>query len=286
VVSGCLFGQTGPHRRYPGFGGQGAAIAGFNHVTGWPDREALGPYAAITDSLSPRFACSALLAALLHRRHTGEGQAIDVSQIETGVYALSEMIARCSATGEVMGRLGNRDENAAPHGIYPCRPVEGPGEPSERWIAIAIHDDTAWARLVDAMGRPAWATEPRWASASGRLEDVEALDASLGAWTRDHDAETLMRDLQARGIEAGVVRDFPQLARDPQLAARGHFVRRTHAVLGELAFERSGFRLSETPGGIRRAGPRLGEHTSAILAEVLGLSPEAIADLRAREITV
>lgn len=289
VVSGCLFGQTGPHRRYPGFGGQGAAIAGFNHVTGWPDREALGPYAAITDSLSPRFACSALLAALLHRRHTGEGQAIDVSQIEAGVYALSEMIARCSATGEVMGRLGNRAENAAPHGIYPCRPVEAHGargESSERWIAIAIHDDAAWGRLVDAMGRPAWATQLRWASARGRLEGVEALDASLAAWTRDRDAEVLMQDLQARGIEAGVVRDFPQLARDPQLAARGHFVRLTHAVLGELAFERSGFRLSETPGGIRRPGPRLGEHTSTILAEVLGLSPEEIADLRAREITV
>ena len=285
MVSGCLFGQTGPQRRYPGFGGQGAAIAGFNHMTGWPDREALGPYATITDSLSPRFVCATLLAALLHLRRTGEGQAIDVSQIETGVYALSEMIARHSATGEVMIRHGNRSEDHAPHGIYPCRDADASGPGRERWIAIAVQSDSAWTRLVAAMGRPAWALDPRWATTPGRLADVDALDAALGDWTRDHDAESLMQSLQRSGLEAGVVRDFAQLARDPQLAARGHFVRCPHAVLGELAFERSGFRLSETPGGIARAGPRLGEHTHAILAGLLGLSEAEIADLHARGVT-
>ncbi len=285
MVRGCLFGQTGPQRQYPGFGGQGAAIAGFNHVTGWPDREALGPYATITDSLSPRFVCAALLAALLHLRRTGEGQAIDVSQIETGVYALSEMIARHSATGEVMTRAGNRAEDAAPHGIYPCRDSDAPGPARERWIAIAVQDDEQWTRLVEAMGRPAWATDPRLARLHGRLAVVDAIDVALAVWTREQDAESLMHRLQRGGVEAGVVRDFAQLAHDPQLAARGHFVRRVHPVLGELAFERSGFRLSETPGRVARAAPLLGEHTHAILTDLLGMSEAEIADLHARGIT-
>lgn len=301
MVSGCLFGQTGPQRRYPGFGGQGAAIAGFNQMTGWPDREPLGPYGTITDSLSPRFVCAALLSALLQMRRTGEGQHVDVSQIETGVYALSEMVARCSASGEVMARMGNRAEDAAPHGIYPCRNVRpyvdqpadhasngggGRAVEGERWIAIAIFDDEAWARLVEEMGRPSWAMEPVFSTRAGRLGRVDVLDEKLAAWTRGEDAEALMARLQARGVEAGVVRDFRQLAIDPQLAAREHFVAREHAVLGTLTFERAGFRLSETCGGIRRAGPRLGEHTHEILAAVLGLSEDEIADLRVREITV
>ena len=108
MVSSCLFGQTGPQRMYPGFGGQGSAIAGFNHLTGWPDREAIGPAGTITDSLSPRYVALLIAAALFHRERTGEGQYIDVSQIETGVYSLSEAIVRASARGEVMTRRGNR----------------------------------------------------------------------------------------------------------------------------------------------------------------------------------
>jgi benzylsuccinate CoA-transferase BbsF subunit len=99
MVSSCLFGQTGPQRMYPGFGGQGSALSGFNQMAGWPDREAVGPHATITDSLSPRYVAFLIAAALLHRRRTGEGQYIDVSQIETGVYSLSEMMVRFSATG-------------------------------------------------------------------------------------------------------------------------------------------------------------------------------------------
>jgi benzylsuccinate CoA-transferase BbsF subunit len=99
VVTNSLFGATGPQRHHPGFGGQGAAIAGFNHLTGWPDREALGPYATITDPLSPRYVALLVAAALLERGRTGRGRHIDVSQVETGVYSLSEAMVRASASG-------------------------------------------------------------------------------------------------------------------------------------------------------------------------------------------
>ncbi|MBW2382282.1 MAG: CoA transferase [Deltaproteobacteria bacterium] len=284
MVSGCLFGQTGPQRSYPGFGGQGAAIAGFNHMTGWPGQEALGPYATITDSLAPRFVASALLAALLHLRRTGEGQAIDVSQIETAVYSLAEMIVRCSASGEVMERMGNRSEIAAPHGIYPCRPDAEAGR--ERFIAIAALDDSQWRALCQVFETREWVADERFESLEARLAHVDELDASVAEQTAAHPAEALVQALQAVGVEAGLVCDFAQLVDDPQLAARGHFTPLPHESLGELLYERSGFRLSDTPGGLRAAGPRLGEHTREILSTILGLDAAEIDRLEAEEITV
>ncbi|MFP6641378.1 MAG: CoA transferase, partial [Myxococcota bacterium] len=287
LVSGSLFGQTGPQRTYPGFGGQGSAIAGFNHMTGWPESEALGPYGTITDSLSPRYLASALLSALIHLRSTGEGQHLDISQIETGVYSLSEMVVRCSAGGEVMSRTGNRSEYAAPHGIYPCHPADdGGGQEVEAWIALEVTSDASWRDLVELLGSPAWSLESRFARADGRLEHAAELDGELAAWTRSQFAHDLMAKLQRAGIAAGVVQDFRGLLEDPQLAVRGHFVELEHPVLGPLAYERSGFRLSDTPGGICQAAPLLGQHTREILSGVLQLDDGEIDRLESDGITV
>ena len=92
MISACLNGQTGPHRDYPGFGGQGAALSGFNYLTGWPDREPIGPYGTITDSLAPRFVATALGAALLHHRRTGDGVYVDLSQVECAAWTLSDWL--------------------------------------------------------------------------------------------------------------------------------------------------------------------------------------------------
>ena len=262
IASGCLFGQTGPQRSYPGFGGQGSAIAGFNHLTGWPDREPHGPYGTITDSLSPRYVALAVAAALLQRRRTGEGQAIDLSQIEAGVYSLSELVVRHSATGETVTRDGNRDGAMAPHGIYPCA-----GD--DRWIAIAVRDDADWTALLGAMKAEPW----------DRFADLDATDRRVGAWTRGFEPAPLAERLQAAGVPAGVVQTFAELLDDPQLAHRGHWVPLAHEHLGELRFERSGFRLSSAEGGFSAPGPHLGQHNAEVLGGVLGLSADEIARL-------
>ena len=261
MVSSCLFGQTGPQRMYPGFGGQGSAIAGFNHLAGWPDREAVGPAGTITDSLSPRYVALLIAAALLQRERTGEGQYIDVSQIETGVYSLSEAIVRASARGEVMARRGNQAEDAAPHAIYPCA---GP----DRWIAIAVFSDEEWGRLCQALAAPGLARDPRFASVADRLAHEEALDAALAERTRGLEPFALMHRLQAAGVEAGVVQTCADLLQDPQLAHRGHFVRLRHRHLGDLSFEHYGIRFSASPRRIETPAPDLGEHTARVLAEV------------------
>jgi benzylsuccinate CoA-transferase BbsF subunit len=265
MVSSCLFGQTGPQRMYPGFGGQGSAISGFNHLTGWPDRAAVGPHGTITDSLAPRYVALLITAALLHRKRTGEGQYIDVSQIETGVYSVSETIVRCSARGEVMTRDGNRSETAAPHGVYPCR-----GE--DRWIAIAVFSDLEWKALRRAMENPPFSQDPRFDTLLGRREHARELDEYLGRWTAGFPAHDLAQRLQAAGVEAGPVQTCEDLLEDPQLAHRGHFRALRHVHLGEMQFEHYGIRLSESGPELRSPGPNLGEHNRDVLCGLLGLS--------------
>ena len=270
MLSTCLNGQTGPHKDYPGFGGQGAALAGFNFLTGWPDREPVGPFGTITDSLAPRFAASALAAALLYRRRTGRGLHIDLSQVETGVYSLSPWLLEHAVTGRSSCRAGNRSHRAAPHGVFPCR-----GE--DRWVAIACWSDHEWRQLAAILG-----VDPqRYPDLESRLEAQDEIEAMLGGITCRRSAEELAQQLQSAGVEAVPVANFQDLLeRDPQLAYREHFVRIHRAVTGDSIYERNGFRLSAAPSGFETAAPLLGEHTDDILTNILRYDQNQIAALR------
>ncbi|HVN87506.1 MAG TPA: CoA transferase [Candidatus Binatia bacterium] len=276
MISTCLNGQTGPERNYPGFGGQGSAISGFNHLTGWPDLEPLGPYGTITDSLSPRFVALLVASALIHRRRTGQGQYIDLAQVEGGVVCLSESIATYSATGEALARMGNRSRHAAPHGAFRCAPKD---DDDDRWVAIAIHSDDDWRRFARAIGDPAWTHDKRFATTSGRLAHVDELEERIGTWTRAVWAEDVMHTLQAAGIDSGLVANFEDLVNDPQLAHRRHFREVEHRVIGTHLVETNGMRFSRTPEDIRMAAPCLGEHSEYVYRELLGMSVEEYAAL-------
>ena len=171
MVSACLNGQTGPHRDYPGFGGQGSALAGYNALTGWPDREPVGPSGTITDSLAPRYVATALAAALLYRRRTGHGAYVDLSQVESAIYSLAPWLLDYAVDDVIRLRIGNRRAGAVPHGAFPCLDEAGVGD---RWVAIACHDDADWEVLARIIGidDPALATV---AARTAREDDVEAL---------------------------------------------------------------------------------------------------------------
>jgi benzylsuccinate CoA-transferase BbsF subunit len=273
MISTCLNGQTGPERYYPGFGGQGSALAGFNHLTGWPDREPVGPFGTITDSLSPRFAALLLASALLHRRRTGEGQHVDLAQVEAGIVCLAESIVTYTANGEVLGRMGNRSRHAAPHGVFPCAG-------KDRWVAIAVHDDTDWRRLVAALGEPAWAKASALATAAGRLARVDDVEAHLAEWTKDQTPRAVAERLQAAGVDAAPVEDFADLHDDPQLAHRRHFRDVEHAVLGRHPVETHAMHFSAMEPRIHSPAPRLGEHTERVLRDLLGMADGEIAALK------
>ncbi len=277
MISTCLNGQTGPDRNYPGFGGQGSALAGFNPLTGWPDREPLGPYGTITDSLSPRFVALLVASALLRRRRTGLGQYIDLSQVEAGVVCLTENILTYAATGEVLGRMGNRSRYAVPHGAFRCAAQDGD---DDRWVVIAVHDDEDWRRFRRAIGDPPWAADTRFDTAAGRQAAVDALEEHLSSWTRARRAEEVMALLQAAGVEAGVAENFEDLGRDPQLAHRRHFREVVHPVIGKHLCETNGIRFSAAREEIRIPAPCLGQHNDFVYRELLGMSAEEYAELQ------
>ena len=263
MVSSCLQGQTGPHKDYPGFGGQGSALGGYNFLTGWPDREPLGPYGTITDSLAPRFVASALAAGLLYRRRSGRGVHLDVSQVEAAVYSLSPWILDYVVNGHIGSRMGNRSERDAPHGAFPCA-----GE--DRWVAVACRDDDEWARLAAVLGLDQ-GTTARFATTAARLAAPDEVEALVAAWTSGRSAGDAAEVLQGAGVEAVPVADLGDASADAQLAHRGHFVTLTHPCMGECGYERNGFRLSDATAGYERTSPLLGEHNEYVLGDILGL---------------
>lgn len=259
----CLHGQTGPERDYPGFGGQGSAISGFNHLTGWPDREPVGPYGTITDSLSPKLAAIAAMAALVRRARSSEGARLDVSQVECAVYCLAEVVVEASVRGEPPARLGNRSRLAAPHGVFRCA-----GD--DRWVALAVWTDDDWGRLVDAAGSPGWANG-RFTTAAERTANADEIEKRIEEWTSTRDRDVVATLLRAAGLDAAEVLDFEDLDADPQLRHRGHLNLLPHPVLGEHALEALGFRLAASPPEFSRPGPTLGRDNDEVFGGILGI---------------
>jgi benzylsuccinate CoA-transferase BbsF subunit len=272
MVSSCLQGQTGPHRDYPGFGGQGSALGGYNILTGWPDREPIGPFGTITDSLAPRFVATALAAGLLYNRRTGRGVYLDVSQAEAAVYSLSPWIADFTVNGRIGIRQGNRSQRFSPHGAFSCK-----GD--DRFVAIGCFDDEAWRKLAGVLGIDERESGPL-DSHDQREKQNDVIEQAISKWTSEREAADVAETLQALGVEAVPVSDLADAFADPQLAHRGHFVELEHPLMGELYYERNGFRLSDADAGYERTSPLLGEHNEMVLGELLGMSTAEIGRLR------
>ncbi|MGH7879591.1 MAG: CaiB/BaiF CoA transferase family protein, partial [Candidatus Binataceae bacterium] len=271
MMSSCLMGQSGPLARFAGFGNLAAALSGFYNLVGWPDRTPSGPFSAYTDYIAPRFGLAALMAALIYRRRMGEGQYIDQAQAESALQFLAAPLIDHAASGRDYTPAGNDDLYHAPHGVYPAA-----GE--DRWIAIASRTEEQWRALCAVMADRELAADARYGDLAARRRNRVALDEALGAWTREHTAESLERRLQAAGVPAHTVQNAFDLAADPQLAHRGHFVETRHATLGRAWVENSRFQLARTPAQIRGA-PTLGEHNQEVLEQILGYSEERIAEL-------
>ena len=275
MASSCLMGQDGPHATLAGFGTMAAAVSGFFHITGWPDLRPCGPFMAYTDYVSPRFLFAAVMAALEHRRRTGEGQYIDLSQAEASMRLLSPAVLDFTVNGRVMERMGNDDAVFAPHGVYRCA-----GE--DQWIAIAVTDDARWRRLV-ALVEPANA-ELADLSAPQRRAQRRQLDDLLGVWAADQKAADLMQLLQEHGIPAHQVQNTVEAFDDPQLAHRGHFVRVPHDAMGHTWVEGSRFRFSRSRPRVERGSPTIGEHSWQVLTEILGYPEDKVVELAAAEL--
>jgi len=264
MISACLNGQTGPHKDYPGFGSQGSALSGFTFLTGWPDREPIGPFGTITDSLAPRYVAAAVAAGLHYKRRTGRGVYLDLSQVESGIFTLSPWLLQADADGTIVERAGNRSDRAVPHGGFPCADE---GERGDRWVALACWTDAEWATLAGIVG----IDDPGLATLAQRLARVDEVEAAVAAWTAGRTRLEVAEALQAAGIEAVPIADFGDVHADPQVAHRGHFQRLTHPFMGSRVYERNGFRISGLGVDYDRAGPTLGQDNEWVQRDLLGL---------------
>ena len=270
MLSSSLSGASGPETSLAGYGTMGSALAGFGFLTGWPDRQPAAPYMAYTDYVSPRFAITALLAALDHRRRTGVGQHIDLSQTECSIHFLGSAVLDQTTNGRTTTARGNRARDSAPSGVYPAR-----GD--ERWIAIDAPDEARWQALA-ATANEGWEGDPRFADNATRRANFGALDELIASWTSSQDVEQLENRLQSAGVPAHRVATSQDAFEDPQLAARQHFVWIEHPELGRVPFENARAILSSTPA---RPGPcpTLGQHNAFVLGEILGLPDDEITEL-------
>lgn len=269
-VSTSLLGQTGPLRTFAGFGNMGAAIAGFQGIVGREGALPVGPFGPYTDFVGPRFGLVALLAALEHRRRTGEGCWLDVSQAEAGIQFLAAEVAQGAATGRFPPAAGNRDPQFAPHGVFAC-------SGDDDWIAIAVRDDAEWARLAGLIGGDA--LDAAFATLAGRKADEERLETIVERWTRKRSAEDLEQTLQALGVPAHKAAASADVIADPQLAARGAILAMPHPLGGESVFDASRYQLSETPAEYVRAAPHFGRDAAEVLRTILGYDDARIAEL-------
>jgi len=266
------FGRGGPLGESPAFGPLNAAFAGATWLWNHPD----APYPAGSslehpDHLAGRLLAVMVLAALEHRRRTGDGQLVEMAQTEATAYLLGERYLEGPTTGRAPRPAGNAVPWACPHGVYPAAGVD-------RWCAIAVVGDAAWTRFRRVVG---WAADRRLARVAGRVAARRTIDARVARWTSTRDATAIAAMLQAAGVSAMPVQGPDEQRADPHLAARAAIVTVDDRDVGPVRHVGNALRLGRTPLAVPGPAPRLGADTERVLAERLGLSAAEIRRLAA-----
>jgi len=267
LLSTCNQGQSGPHALHPGFGSHLSSLCGFTYMTGYPDRLPYILYGPYVDHIGVGYGVIAAVAALEHRRRTGEGQFIDLAQYEAGVQFMIPALLDYSINHRVVERDGNRHSFAAPHNTYPCK-----GD--DRWCVISIFNDQEWKDLCQCMGRDELILDPRFKTIPARKKHEDEVEREVAKWTSQLTAEEVFKKLQENGVKAGIVQTIADLFADPQLKHRGFWAPVDHPEIGRCHAEGPPFALSKTPFKIDRPAPMIGEHNELVFKEFLAAGKE------------
>ena len=273
------FGLDGPWRDNAAFAYTIEDASGLTWMTGHADQKPLEPY-CIGDPNAGMHALVGLLLALEHRRHTGEGVFVESAMVDAAVNITAEQVIEYSAYGTLLERAGNRGPTAAPQNVYRTAGTDERGR-RDCWVALAVETDEQWEALVEALGRPGWATGAALSTARGRVEDHDLIDRELEAWCEPLTAEEVVDRLWPAGVPVAVVTQPHHQGELPQLQARRYFETVDHPVFGSARHSTLPMRFSSGPDRLhRRHAPLLGEHNAEILAG-LGLSESEIMALEA-----
>jgi crotonobetainyl-CoA:carnitine CoA-transferase CaiB-like acyl-CoA transferase len=265
------YGVTGPEATRPGYDLIAQGEGGVMSLTGEPDGTPMKAGVSQADVVAGLWALSGILAALVARGRTGEGQRVDASLLDGQLGLLAYHATNFWGAGEPPERLGNRHPNLTPYGTFPC---------ADGWITIGAGNDTLFAKLCTALDAPELVARTEFATNPSRLAHRDALERELSARTRPLAAEEALARLRAAGVPGGRVRSVPEALAAAQTIAREMVVPLAHPSIPDFRVVGTPVKLSATPGRPRTAPPALGEHTERVLAE-LGHDAAAIARLRA-----
>jgi crotonobetainyl-CoA:carnitine CoA-transferase CaiB-like acyl-CoA transferase len=276
VVQSSAVGSSGPWSGWIGYGPLVRCLAGLSSLWRYPDDpESFSDSTVVhPDHYAARLSAIAALAALIVRERSARGASIAIAQAETILTQLAEFLAAEALSPGSIGGTGNVGPHSAPWGVYACA-----GD--DEWCAITVRDDADWKRLRRALGDPAWAAEPAFATAAGRLARRRELDARLAAWTRGRGPREVAEILQAERVPAGFMQRGEEYERDRQLRARDFFATFEQPGLEPRTIERAPFRSQQIPLPALAPAPAPGEHTREVCGQVLGMSEQEIERLLA-----
>jgi formyl-CoA transferase len=266
------FGQTGPYRDRPGFGGVAEAIGGLRHLTGYPGMPPVRTGVSLADSVAGLYAVIGALLGLLRRRAGRGGDTVDVALYEA-VYSLMESsVPDYDAFGVTRQATGATIPGVVPSNTY------------DRYVVIGGNNNAIFDRLMRLVGRDDLADDPELADNVGRVRRAEEIDGAINAWTRQRPSADVLAAMEGASVPSGPIYDIPAIVADDHFAARGMHERHAVRIEGdetrEVVFPGVVPKLSESPGRTRWLGPELGEHTDEVLAE-LGYTTAETDALRA-----
>jgi crotonobetainyl-CoA:carnitine CoA-transferase CaiB-like acyl-CoA transferase len=272
TLSMSAFGSDSPWRECRAYGSTLEQGSGLPLLVGREDDVPVMGHPAYGDPIGGLSGAAALLTALLHARRTGEGQHIDLSQVECMMQMTAPWMIAHSLTGREPVRFGAGHPDYAPHGTYRCA-----GD--DEWLLLAVTDDTQWQSLCALIGRADLAADPSLARAAQRRARADEIDVAIGAWTIQRSTEEAMMSLQGAGLAAGAVRRPADLLRDPHLLARGFWQSVERDYIGVQPQPSPAIREHEAPYLVRHPAPTLGESNADVFGSILGLSRQEIAAL-------
>ena len=266
------FGATGPYRERAGYDAVMQGFTGLMSITGEPDGPPLKVGVALIDVITALYAHGAILAALEHRSRSGEGQHLELSLMECGIAALINAATAYLVGGEVQGRWGHAHPSLVPYQAFRAR---------DGYLMVGAGNERLWKAFCEVLGAPEWADDPRYDGNAKRVarraELVRLIEERLAARTRDD----WVAAFAEAGLPAGPINDIAEVFADPQVRHRGMAAEVEHPTAGRIRLPGIPVKFAGTPARIQGPPPRLGEHTDAVLRQVLGLGDAEIAELRA-----
>jgi benzylsuccinate CoA-transferase BbsF subunit len=276
MLSSSGFGSSGPYREYAGYAPIFAAFGGLAYLTGYEDGEP-NTMSGVMDLRVGTVSAFALLAALIHRQKTGEGQYIDLSSSECVSALVGSELIEYTMNKTSPFRCGNQDSIMAPHNCYRCKG-------RDKWISVAVATDEEWNALCGVMGNPAWSRDEAFSTVHSRWRNRVELDKHIAEWTINYTHYEAMEMLQKAGVAAMPSFAAKDILSDPHVKARGVIQDIEHPVMGKKVVLSPSWKLSETPAVIKKCSPLLGEHNEVVFGGLLGMSKEEITKLEEEKI--